>query len=79
MISAAMSSWSPERHMVYHGRSGVRMVMLVAERLRRRRELVGALPPQQVRLLLHPSLLVALPNELWRMVCRFFLRSDYPV
>jgi len=55
------------------------MMLLVAERLRRRRELVGALPPQQLHLLPQPSLLAELPNELWRMVCRFFLRSDWPV
>ena len=77
-----MSSWSPERHTLYHRgvRSGVRMVLLVAGRLRRRHDLVGALPlQQQPHLLPQPLLLVELPNELWHMVCSFFLRSNWLV
>ena len=81
LIRAAMSSWSPERHMLYHRgvRSGVRMVFLVAERLRRRRDLVGALPLQQRHLLPQSWMLVELPHELWHMVCSFFRRSNWPV
>jgi hypothetical protein len=87
LIRAALSSWSPERHMLYHRgvRSGVRTVLLVAERLRRRHDLVGALPPQQQpHLLPQPSdsLLVELPHELWhvwQLVCSFFLRPDWPI
>ena len=57
------------------------MVLLVAGRLQRRHELVGGPPPPQPppQLLPQPSLLAVLPNELWHMVCSFFLRSDWLV
>ena len=81
LIRAAMSRWSPERHVLYHRgvRSGVRMVLLLAERLRRRHDFVGALPQHQLVLLPQPALLGKLPNELWHMVCGFFLRKNWPV
>jgi len=84
LVNAAMASWSPIRHSLYHPgvRTSVRTVLLAAEHLRRRHAAAAAaMPPGQARLMPWTSLLClpVLPDELWHIVCSFFLRSDWSV
>ena len=79
LIKAALSSWSPRRHSLYHRgvRSGVHSVLLVAERLRRRSGVASSLPREQLIVLPLVSVLPELPSELWLVACGFFLRVDW--
>ena len=64
----AMSGWSPARHHLYHAgvKDNVPLVLLVAERLRRRKHLSNSRVP-------------LLPLELWLVVCSLFTRGDWEV
>ena len=82
LVNAAMSSWSPSRHFLYHPavRASTRTVFLVAEQLRRRHTFVSSISHDQLRLMppSQGSVLTGLPNELWCIVCSFFCRADWP-
>ena len=80
LVRTAKMSWSPCRHWLHHSglRSSVHTALLVAERLWRRHEVMSSLTlsPQQLQML-PQSVRIGLPNELWHIVCSFFLRSDW--
>ena len=81
LIKAALSSWSPRRHSLYHRgvRSSVHTVLLVAERLQRRSAVVSSLSREQLLVLPlgNVPVLTGLPSELWLVVCGSFLRADW--
>ena len=86
LIQAAMSSWSLERHALYHHgvQSAVRTVFLAVERLRRRHESESVLSQHQMceqhrDLLPQIALLPPLPSELLLIVCSYFVRSNWAV
>jgi hypothetical protein len=76
-----VSSWSPGRHFLYHPgvRSHIHTVHLVAERLYRRHAVVAAMPQEHLRLMPRSLMLNRLPAEMWRLVCSFFCRADWPI
>jgi hypothetical protein len=81
LARAAMSSWSPGRHLLHHlgVRSSVLTTLLVAHRLRCRHAVVSTLTQYQLRMLPQSSVLIGLPTELWLAVCSFFRRSGWTV
>jgi len=54
-------------------------VHLVAERLYRRHAVVAAMPQEHLRLMPRSLMLNRLPAEMWRLVCSFFCRADWPI
>ena len=82
LVRAAMASWSPGRHSLYHPgvRSGVLTTLLVAHRLHSRHAVGSTLTPHQLQVLpLSSAPMIGLPNELWLAVCSFLRRSDWAV
>ena len=77
LVNAALSSWSPGRHFLYHPgvRSSIHTVLLGAERLRRRHGAQSGARRSTRRLQVLPA---GMPNELWCIVCSFFRRADWP-
>ena len=77
LVKAAMSSWSPSRHFLYHQqvRTSVHTVLLVANRLWRRHAAESGVRRSIRWLQMRPQIL---PNELWCVVFKFFCRSDWP-
>ena len=68
LARAAMVHWAPSRHFLFHPgvRGSVLAVFQVRERLRR------ATPPRA-------AALPELPELIWRLVCSFLLRRNWPV
>ena len=84
LVHDAMAPWTPSRHFLFHAgvRSMVRTVLLVEKRLHRRHSDPGngqeSAPRTHSRTPnFRTAAFVWLPNELWCVICSFFLRTDW--
>ena len=81
LVHDAMAPWTPSRHFLFHARvrSMIRTVLLVAKRLHRRHSDLGSGEGSapRTRSRTRTAAFVRLPNELWCVICSFFLRTDW--